>query len=181
MVLCSAAMCLAEGAPTPFEQKLSLLGITFQVETSASGNMRELVVTPGGLEKDNYPIRLALTGTIRGAEIGDINSDGSPELYVYVTLPGPGKRVELLAWSANNKKSLSAIHLPELPADDPKLKGYRGHDEFAVVEGIVARRFPIYKQTDSDDKPTGGMRQFQYKLKAGEALWILSLDKSVEF
>ena len=87
----------------------------------------------------------------------------------------------MLGWSANNKKSLSAIHLPELSADDPKLKGYRGHDAFAVIEGIIARRFPIYKQTDSDDKPTGGMRQFQYKLIAGEALWILSLDKTVEF
>ena len=89
--------------------------------------------------------------------------------------------VSLIAYSANKKKSLSEIYLPPF-TDDPKLaKGYRGHDDIAMVEGIVAQRFPIYKDTDTDDKPTGGWRQLQYKLTQGEASWVLKLDKVLEF
>ena len=56
-----------------------------------------------------------------------------------------------------------------------------GHDEFAVVENILARRFPVYAESDTNANPTGAMRQLQYKLTPGEASWILVLDKSVEF
>jgi hypothetical protein len=50
-----------------------------------------------------------------------------------------------------------------------------------MVEGIIALRFPIYKENDTDDKPTGGWRQMQYKLRQGEASWVLKLDKVIEF
>jgi hypothetical protein len=87
----------------------------------------------------------------------------------------------LIAYSANKNKSLSDIYLPPI-TDDPKLtKGYRGHDEFMMVENSVAQRFPIYKDNDSDDKPTGGWRQLHYKLTQGEAGWVLKLDKVLEF
>jgi len=59
--------------------------------------------------------------------------------------------------------------------------GYMGHDEFAVVESSLARRFPIYKKGDSNANPTGGMRQLQYKLVPGEATWQLKLVNSTEF
>ena len=116
---------------------------------------------------------------VTGADIGDINVDGSPEIYVYIKDAKGGS--SLIAYSANNKKSLSDIYLPPI-TDDPKLtKGYRGHDEIAMVEGIIALRFPIYKDSDTDDKPSGGMRQLQYKLTQGEASWVLKLDKVLEF
>lgn len=51
-----------------------------------------------------------------------------------------------------------------------------GHDEFQVVENSLVRRFPIYKDGDSNAKPSGKMRQLQYKLKAGEAGWLLKLE-----
>ena len=71
-------------------------------------------------------------------EVADINADGSPKLYVYGF---DGSTQTLLAWSANKKKSLSQISLPELGEN---AKGHRGGDEFAVLEGILGRRFPIY-------------------------------------
>jgi len=51
----------------------------------------------------------------------------------------------------------------------------------AVVESTFVQRFPLYKDGDSNSKPTGGMRQLQYKLVAGEAGWKLKLDKVVEY
>ena len=158
-----------------FKQHFKLHGISFQV--TSQGN--KLSIVPSGLKIDNSPIERDIDGVVTGADIGDINIDRSPEIYVYVK-DAQGK-LSLIAYSANNKKSLSDIYLPPF-ADDPKLaKGYRGHDDIAMVEGIIALRFPIYKDSDPDDKPTGGMRQLQYKLTQGEASWVLKLDKVIEF
>jgi len=53
-----------------------------------------------------------------GADIGDINVDGSPEIYVYIKAKDKGS---LIAYSANKKKSLSDIYLPPI-TDDPSLQ-----------------------------------------------------------
>jgi hypothetical protein len=163
-------------SPNPaFQQDFKLHGIGFQV----TGLDNKLRIVPSGLKIDNSPIERDLDGVVAGADVGDINVDRSPEIYVYVK-DAQGK-LSLIAYSANNKKSLSDIYLPPF-TDDPKLvKGYRGHDDIAMVEGIIALRFPVYNDNDTDDKPTGGWRQMQYKLAKGEASWVLKLDKVIEF
>ena len=184
LLLFGTSTVLAENKPTPdnksknstsFNQKFKLHGISFQVTTEGD----KLRIRPSGLKIDNSPIDRDIDGTVTGADIGDINIDRSPEIYIYVK--NANGSVSLIAYSTNKNKSLSEIYLPPF-TDDPKLaKGYRGRDDIAMVEGIVALRFPIYKDNDTDDKPTGGMRQLQYKLKQGEASWILQLDKVIEF
>ena len=159
---------------TSFNQKFTLHNISFQV-TFKDNKLR---IVPLGLKIDNTPIEREIEGTVTGADIGDINSDRSPEIYVYIKSKDKGA---LIAYSANNKKSLSEIYLPPI-SEHPKLtKGYRGHDEFMMVEAIIAQRFPIYKDNDTDAKPTGGWRQLQYKLVQGEACWQLKLDKTIEY
>jgi hypothetical protein len=174
-LLFGSSTVLAENSKNGNSFKLSLQGIHFQV--TSQGN--KLRIVPSGLKIDNSPIERDIDGTVTGVDVGDINVDRSPEIYVYVK-DAKGK-TSLIAFSANKKKSLSEIYLPPF-TDDPKLaKGYRGHDDVAMVEGIIALRFPIYKDTDTDDKPTGGTRQLQYKLTQGEASWTLKLDKMLEF
>jgi hypothetical protein len=159
---------------TAFKQNFELHGIGFQV--ASQGN--KLRIIPSGLKLDNSPIERDINGVVIGADIGDINVDGSPEIYVYIKAKEKG---ELIAYSANHNKSLSDIYLPPF-TDDPKLaKGYRGHDDIAMVEGIIALRFPVYKDNDNDDKPTGGWRQLQYKLVPGEANWQLKLDQTIDY
>jgi hypothetical protein len=167
-------LLFAEPTP-PFDEKASFQGITFQVSSPNLRSGNRLIVTPSGLAEDNRPIEMDVEGIITRIEVADINADGSPELYVYGF---DGTSQTLLAWSANRKKSLSQITLPEL--DAAQSKGYRGGDEFAVVEGILGRRFPIYQDLPPL-KPTGKIRQIQYKLFPGEAGWLLKADKVVEF
>lgn len=163
----------------PFEQQQELLGISFHISSPNRLAENSVRIEPKGLQIDNSPIYRAIDGTVIGTDIGDINVDLSPEIYVYVK-DAKGS-VSLIAYSANKKKSLSDIYLPPF-LENPKLsKGYRGHDDIAVVEGVVALRFPIYNDADSDDKPTGGWRQLQYKLTQGEASWVFKLDKVLEF
>ncbi len=160
----------------PFEQSATLLGITFKVTCLNATSPNLVTIIPAGLEEDNRPIIEQTSGTVSGMEVADINADSSPEIYIYTT--DAGKRAGLLAYSANRKKSLSQIFLPEL---GEHAKGYRGGDEFAVVEGILGRRFPIYPDDKPESGPTGKTRQIQYKLHAGEAGWILKPDQVVEF
>jgi hypothetical protein len=164
----------AEPTP-PFDKKEELQGITFQVFSPNSRSGNRLTVTPAGLEDDNRPVEMDVSGIVTRTEVADINADGSPELYVYVF---DGKSQTLLAWSANKKKSLSDIALPELGGN---AKGYRDGDEFSVVEGILGRRFPIYPDDRPESKPTDKIRQIQYKLHPGEAGWVLKVDKVIEF
>lgn len=169
-----------ESKTSAFNKKLSLQGITFQIHCKNQGSLNQLRITPKGLESDNSAITTEIDGSLTGAEVADLNADGSPEIYVYVQSAGSGSYASLVAYAANNKKSLTQIHLPPL-ADDPKLsKGYMGHDEFAVVENSLARRFPLYNPGDSNSKPTGKTRQIEYKLEAGEAGWILRIKKSTD-
>jgi hypothetical protein len=91
---------------------------------------------------------------------------------------GSGSYGEVVAYAVMKGSELSPITLPELTGANAE--GYQGHDQFQVVEDCLARRFPIYKPGDSNAKASGGQRQICYKLKAGEAGWLLwptSVDK----
>jgi hypothetical protein len=164
-----------------FDRTLELQGIRFRVTCANKGSVNTLHIVPAGLEIDNSPIVRTINGTVTGAEVADLNVDGSPEIYVYVTSAGSGSYGSLVAYSANRRKSLSEIYLPPVAEHKTASKGYMGHDEFAVVESVFVRRFPVYRDTDTNAKPTGGTRQLQYKLVPGEASWILKVDRVVEY
>ena len=164
-----------------FDKTLKLHGISFHISSANNSSLNTLTIKPSGLEVDNSVIEQEIDGTISGAEIADINSDGSPEIYVYITSAGSGSYGNIIAYSTNNNKSLNGIYLPPLSDDKINSKGYMGHDEFTIIETSLARRFPLYKEGDTNSEPTGGMRQLQYKLVPGEATWQLKLVNFTDF
>ena len=170
----------AQAAPG-FQKRLELQGFAFDVSATAEGSINTLTVTPHGLSQQKTPVTSEIDGTVTGAEIDDLDANGFPEVYIYVTSAGSGSYGSLAAWAVNKGRSMTPIFLPPV-ADSPTLsKGYMGHDEFAVVEGTLVQRFPLYREGDANARPTGKTRQLQYKLKAGEAGWILRLDRSIEY
>jgi Periplasmic lysozyme inhibitor of I-type lysozyme len=164
-----------------YDQTLELRGIRFRVTSPNVGSINTLRIVPSGLELDNAPIVRTIDGTVMGAEVADLNVDGSPEVYVYVTSAGSGSYGSLVAYSANRRKSLSEIYLAPVTQNKAASKGYMGHDEFAVVELSLVQRFPVYRDGDTNARPTGGMRQIQYKLDPGEAGWFLKVDRVVDY
>ena len=178
------ATAASKGAPATgeaFDMTLELQGIRFGVTCANEGSVNTLHIVPVGLETDNSPIVRTIDGTVTGAEVADLNVDGSPEIYVYVTSAGSGSYGSLVAYSVNRRKSLSEIYLPPIIENKMASKGYMGHDELAVGEGALLHRFPVYRDTDTNAKPTGGTRQLQYKLVPGEAGWVLKVDRMVEY
>jgi hypothetical protein len=168
-----------------FEEGISLQGVSFLIQCPNQGSLNTLTITPSGLEGKNDPIILEIEGSVTHAEVEDLDANGFPEIYVYVRGPGSGSYGSLIAYACNRNKSLTPIFLSDLMEDKVNSKGYMGHDQFAVGEGSLLRRFPLYHQADSNSKlsgkPTGKTRQLQYKLKAGEAGWILRLDRSMDY
>lgn len=154
----------------PFAQTLSLQGVQFTVKARGEGSMQNLVVKAKEGSVSFPVIKDEVDGNVTAAEVDDLNSDGRPELVLSVVSAGSGSYGTVLAWSASKGHTLLPIYLPELTA--AQLKGYMGHDRFAVVRGTLVRSFPLYRDGDSNAKPTGGTRQIEYKMVTGEASWL---------
>ena len=164
-----------------FSKRLEMQGFAFDITATNEGSINKLRIVPQGLSPQTAPITSEIEGIVSGAKIDDLDANGFPEIYIYVTSAGSGSYGRLVGYAVNRGKSVSQIYLPPV-SDSPALsQGYRGHDEFAVVEGTLIQRFPIYRDLDTNARPSGKIRQLQYKLKAGEAGWVLRLDRSMEF
>ncbi|WP_019670173.1 PliI family lysozyme inhibitor of I-type lysozyme [Eudoraea adriatica] len=167
--------------PTLFTKTLELQGIGFLVSSKAGNNEKVLEILPYGLEIDNSAIKLAIEGSIVEVEVEDLNSDGFPELLVYMSSDGSGSYGEVIGYSVNNGKSISPVYMPPITQDQKLSKGYMGHDEFSIIETSLVRRFPIYKDGDNNANPTGGIRQIEYKLEDGEASRLFVIKNSIDF
>ena len=153
----------------PPEQTLALQGVTFTLNATGEGSTQTLEVKTSE-QGHAYPvITEQVDGSVSGAEVEDLNSDGRPELVVFVVGAGSGSYGSVLAWSVSKGHTLLPINL--LALTDRQAKGYMGHDRFALVETSLVRVFPIYREGDSNARPTGGIRQIDYKLVPGEASW----------
>ena len=62
----------------------------FQVKCPNGSSTNKLTIVPSGLTGDNAPIVQDVDGVVTGAEIEDLNSDGCPEIFVYVQSAGSG-------------------------------------------------------------------------------------------
>lgn len=155
---------------TVFSKVLRLQGIGFNVTSVRKGPQTAVTVSPFGLERSNLLETYTIDGFVRDAEIEDLNADGSPELLIYTQSFGSGSYGNVLAFSVNNRKSVSMAYLPPVTQNPALSEGYMGHDEFRVVENYLVQRFPIYKDGDTNAHPTGGIRQITYTLEEGEAM-----------
>ena len=161
-----------------YAQVLQLQGVTFNVISPNATASNTVTVSTAGLEIDNSAWSQEVDGVVTGAEVADLNADGSPEVYVYVKSNGADEKGSVVAYVANNRKSLSIASMAPLSDTPGAADGYQGEDEFAVLEGVLGRRFPIHGDGGA---LTGKTRQLQYKLSAGEAGWHLTLDRTTEF
>lgn len=179
LLLLSGGLSSRVRADASFNKTVSLQGYSFQVQATGEGSQQQLTILTKGGRRSIKPIRQAVDGRVVGAEVEDLDSNGRPEIFVFVQGAGSGSYGQVVAYSVINGDQLSPISLPELSG--APAKGYMGHDKFAIVENCLVRRFPIYKPNDSNAKATGGERQICYKLKAGEAGWILRPTSVLQF
>lgn len=170
-VLASAA----EGLTNSFDKTLEDGDFSVRITSPNTPEKNMVTLQPKGLQSTNDPIALPMDSAVTRAFLADMDGDNSPELFIVLTNPGSGSYGEVLAYSTNGKKSLTPIMIE---APSPKdLDGYMGHDAYEVMENTFVRRFPVYEKDDTNSSPSGGFRQFQYKLKPGEAAWQMKIDR----
>ncbi|MCB1131632.1 MAG: hypothetical protein KDN05_10915, partial [Verrucomicrobiae bacterium] len=99
----------------------------------------------------------------------DMDGDDSPEAAVIVESPN-GKRRKAHVFTTFAGKSFGQVNGPVVN-DKSLLDGYHGGDEYQFVENTFIRRFPLHGKT----------RQLQFKLKPGEAMKQLVLDRHSDF
>ena len=165
----------------PYFARLPLQGVTFQVECPNESSINQVTISAQTPERLLGSIEKEADGTITNAEVADLDANGFPEVYIYVNSAGSGSYGSLIAYASNRNLSVSEIYLPPLEQDPETAKGYMGHDEFAIVETTLVRRFPVYLESDVNAAPSGGMRQVLYRLVTGEAGWRLEPYKIVDY
>ncbi len=126
----------------------------------------------------NYPEIYKERDPISDIFLSDLDSNGFDEIYIITTSVGSGSYGTVLGFASNKDKSLSMINFPEIQEGDKNFVGYMGHDIFRIEGRTLVRTFPIYKQGDTNQNPTGRTRKLVYGLYPGEAMWQLKVEKS---
>ncbi len=110
----------------------------------------------------------------------DLNNDGYEELYLVTSGTGSGNYGNIYGYASNRDLSVTPIYVREISENDLKqdgdFYGYMGHDSIYAENNVIHRKYPVYKDGDPNCCPTGGKKILSYRLKAGEAGWILEIE-----
>jgi hypothetical protein len=121
-------------------------------------------ITPIGFQNSARDVSFEIKGRVLKAEVDDLNNDIFPDLVLYVYELGDKGRGNVIGISSINNENFAPISFPDI-VNDPKLRnGYIGFDSFLLMEGSLMRRFPVYTTDSTNSKPTGMIRQIQYKV-----------------
>jgi hypothetical protein len=76
--------------------------------------------------------------------------------------------VNLFSISSKNNESMQPIYFPDITNDITLSKGYRGLDEYKLVEGVLFRQFPIFDADTTIKTPTKKARRIMYRVVTGD-------------
>jgi len=129
-----------------------------------------VTISPIGFDKDVRDFTFEVKGRITRGEIDDINRDGYPDLVFYVFSNDSIPRGSVVGICSEKNESASGVVFPDI-FDDPKLRiGYKGNDQFFLMEGYLVRRFPVYPAEGTPPAAASGnlIRQVTYQVLPGE-------------
>lgn len=159
-----------------YSNTLTYDDLTFEIRQEG----HTVSIKPSGLKKDNTELIEKTDCYIKSSEIGDIDGDNSPEVFLYMA-NSRNEEITLIGYSCNARKSMSQVYLPPLTEKDQANQGYMGEDEYGFGENAFIRRFPVYKIENGSKQTTNKVRQIQYRLQMGEACKILTPYKTFEY
>lgn len=133
---------------------------------SYTENMLE--VRPVGFKSEAREVSFMMHGRTAKAEIDDLNGDGYPDLVLFVCTDSNANFGTIYAFISKANKSITGCVLPDPMMDGKINEGYKGHNQFSVMQGYLLEKFPVYKPADDKDKPSGGLRSILYQLVPDE-------------
>ena len=155
-------------------------GKGFQViSRKLNESLTDILVIGIGFENSRDTVKFMESEPFNTAFLADLNNDGFEELYIITKSSGSGSYLNIHGVASNKDKSYSNIAIQTISEKDlnegKDFFGYMGHDKITAEKDTLVREFPVYKQGDTNDKPTGGTRKIYYKLSAGENSYQLKV------
>ena len=167
MILFTGELTLAQ--VKKFDSTVNVGRVGYRVSTNNKNPERnEVLVKMNGFDKEARPVEFYARGRVAGARIDDLNTDGFPDLLIYVFSGSSGEFGTIYVFISQENKTLVPVLLPDPMLDGKLNQGYKGYDEFSMLDGTILRKFPIYKTGDEKGKPTGGSRVVQYQAARDE-------------
>ena len=126
-------------------------------------------IRPIGFESPaNQSMNIPVRGRVSYVQVDDLNNDGVADLIMFIYTDSAARHGTVWALMSDGNKSIVPCAMPD-PAMDGKInKGYKGGDQFSMMEGTVLQKFPIFKTGDTDSLPTGGNRVVLYNVGKAE-------------
>lgn len=150
-----------------YDSTLKIGKVGFKVNCTNKNLDRNIVsIKPIGFKSEAREAALELKGRIVSAEIDDLNQDGFPDMIVYIL--DADKKISLFSISSQNNESMQPIYFPDITNDAVLSKGYRGLDEYKLLEGILLRQFPIFDADTTIKTPTKKGKRIMYKVMTGD-------------
>jgi Periplasmic lysozyme inhibitor of I-type lysozyme len=148
-------------------------GKSFQViSRKLNESLTDILVIGIGFENSKDTIKFMEAEPFNTAFLADLNNDGFEELYIITKSAGSGSYLNIHGVASNKDKSYSNIAIQTISEKDlnegKDFFGYMGHDKITAEKDALVREFPVYKQGDTNNNPTGGNRKIYYKLTQGE-------------
>ena len=128
-----------------------------------------LSIKPVGFESGARDVSFTLKGRVASAQVDDLNRDGYPDLVLIIYSDSNASSGTVYGFISEANKEIIPCVLPDASMNPRISTGYKGHDQFSLMEGTLLQRFPIYNKDDNKDKPTGGNRVVLYQLAKGES------------
>lgn len=97
-----------------YNKTLNSHGIEFKITSENSDNKNTVNISTKGLAEVEYNETFDIENyEVVNSEVADLDSDGSPELFVYAQSKDKEKYTKVLIFSVNNKKSMSEAFFAE--------------------------------------------------------------------
>ncbi len=138
-----------------------------------------LNIRPVGFKSESREASIELKARVASAEIDDLNNDGFPDIIIFIE-DAAGKKSIFPICSQDNER-IAPILFPDIMNDMELSKGYRGKDEYKLVEGVLFRKFPVYPTDTTIKEPTNKVRQLMYRVVQGERdTWKFKMFKQFD-
>jgi len=119
-------------------------------------------------------ISKSFKGTFLDCEIGDLNKDGYPEIFIY-TMDSKNQG-GIIAYTVDNNHKLNPIYFPSEKKDEKIYDGYNGNDSFALFDDVLIQRF----LTETKEH-RNRVKEILYKMKDHDSYVYFEVESIHEF
>ncbi len=161
------------GSPCSYQRTLQNRGVRAELvvppdEACSTGTIQITILFPDGRTQTFQQER---DGIVSNTWLTDLKNDGLLDLVICTTSAASGSYGEARVYTETGE----AFAPRTLALLNPSQRtGYMGHDLFEVKDQELYRTFPIYRPSDSNARPTGGVARFRYSFSADG--WIKEDD-----